>query len=162
VRGTKGVHIAVPAERVGNVGAVTMLSPDDGRVMFVLPSGDRAVVGTTDLRTDENPDNVKASEQEIAYLLKAANAYFPEAKVTPADVVETWSGIRPLAAAPPGTSPSSISREHRISRDGQGVVVVTGGKLTTYRSMAAEVVDVVEKILGRVHVGCTTDQIPLP
>lgn len=161
-KGTKGSHIAVARNRVGNRSAVTLTSPDDGRVMFVLPSGDHTVVGTTDLRTDETPDNVKASDQEIVYLLNAANAYFPEAKLTPADVIETWSGIRPLAAAPPGTSPSSISREHRISRDAQGVVVVTGGKLTTYRSMAAEVVDELERILARQHVACTTDELPLP
>ncbi len=160
-KGTKGSHIVVPRSRIGNVNAVTLTSPDDGRVMFVIPSRDQTIVGTTDLRTDESPDDVKASELEIQYLLRAVNSYFPEAKVTPDDVIETWAGIRPLAQAPSGTSPSSISREHRISRDAAGVIVVTGGKLTTYRSMAAEVVDLVERTLGRPHVECTTDRVPL-
>ena len=160
-KGTKGSHITVPRLRVGNHSAVTMISPDDGRVMFTLPSGDETVFGTTDLRTDESPDDVKASDHEITYLLRAANFYFPDASLTPDDVVSTWAGIRPLAAAPAGTSPSSISREHRISRDPIGVIVVTGGKLTTYRSMAAEVVDHVETVLGRRHVAARTDAEPL-
>jgi glycerol-3-phosphate dehydrogenase len=130
--------------------------------MFVLPSGDHTLIGTTDLRTDESPDDVKASDAEVSYLLRAANAYFPDAKLTESDVVEKWAGIRPLAAAPPGTSPSSISREHRISRDSAGTVIVTGGKLTTYRSMAEEVVDLLEKILGRKHVPSSTGSEPLP
>jgi glycerol-3-phosphate dehydrogenase len=161
-KGTKGSHISVPQSRLGNRSAVTMTSPDDGRVMFVLPSGDHTIVGTTDLRTDESPDDVAISDEEVRYLLRAANAYFPEARLTTEDIVEKWSGIRPLAAAPAGTSPSSISREHRISRDSAGTVIVTGGKLTTYRSMAEEVVDVVEKVLGRKHVECSTHIQRLP
>jgi len=130
--------------------------------MFVLPSSDRTVVGTTDIRTDETPDNVKASDAEVAYLLCAANAYFPNARLLSSDVMETWAGIRPLATAPAGTSPSSISREHRISRDQAGVIVVTGGKLTTYRSMAADVVDEVERSLGRKVIRAATDEEALP
>jgi len=157
-KGTKGSHIVLHRTRVGNSGAVTMISPDDGRVMFTLPSGDETIVGTTDLRTDETPDDVKASEAEIAYLLRAANHYFPDAKLAEDDVVRTWAGIRPLAEAPAGTSPSSISREHRISKDPSGVIVVTGGKLTTYRSMAAEIVDEVEKVTGITHRECRTGE----
>lgn len=161
-RGTKGSHIAVARSRVSNRSAVTLIAPQDGRVMFVLPDGDRAIVGTTDIYTEESPDEVEASDEEIAYLLRAANHYFPDAKLTEADVLETWAGIRPLATAPPGARPSSISREHQISHDQSGVIVVTGGKLTTYRSMAAEVADVVERDLGREPRRSPTDEIPLP
>lgn len=161
-KGTKGSHVVVPRSRVDNHSAVTLVSPDDGRVMFVLPSGDRAIVGTTDIYTDESPDDVEASEPEIEYLLRAANYYFPDAKLARGDVLETWAGIRPLATAPAGARPSSISREHQISLDTSGVVVVTGGKLTTYRFMAAEVVDEVEKRLGRAVRRAPTDETPLP
>lgn len=161
-KGTKGSHIAVPRSRVDNHNAITLTSPDDGRVMFVLPGGDQTIIGTTDIRTNESPDTVKASDEEIAYLLRAANAYFQDSKLTSSDVVSTWSGIRPLARDPAGTSPSSISREHRISRDKNGVLVVTGGKLTTYRSMAAQVVDEIEKALGRTHQASTTAESRLP
>ncbi|HEX6574999.1 MAG TPA: glycerol-3-phosphate dehydrogenase/oxidase [Gemmatimonadaceae bacterium] len=160
-KGTKGSHIVVPRARTGNNGAVTMISPDDGRVMFTLPSGSNSIIGTTDLRTDESPDDVKASNSEIAYMLRAANFYFPDARLTPDDIVATWAGIRPLAAAPEGMKPSSISREHRISHDKAGVIVVTGGKLTTYRSMAAGIVDEVERSIGRGHTACRTDIEPL-
>jgi glycerol-3-phosphate dehydrogenase len=160
-KGTKGSHIVVRRNRIGNASAVTMISPDDGRVMFTLPSDDETIIGTTDLLTDESPDAVTASDAEIRYMLRAANYYFPSAKLDESDVVRTWAGIRPLATAPPGTSPSSISREHRISRDKAGVIVVTGGKLTTYRSMAAEIVDEIERVTGRLHVKCRTDEVPL-
>ena len=160
-KGTKGSHIVVPRARIGNRGAVTLTAPDDGRVMFVLPLADRTIVGTTDIYTDESPDDVKASEAEIEYLLRAANFYFPDSILTRDDVVETWAGIRPLAAAPAGANPSSISREHQISRDASGVILVTGGKLTTYRSMAAEVVDEVERELGRTVSRAPTDEVPL-
>ena len=161
-KGTKGSHISVERSRIGNRSAVTLTAPQDGRVMFVLPSGDRAIVGTTDIRTAESPDDVVASEPEIKYLIDAANHYFPRARLGREDVLETWAGIRPLAAAPPGAKPSSISREHQISRDRQGVIVVTGGKLTTYRSMAAEIVDVVERELGRKPNRSPTDEVQLP
>ncbi|MEO8576035.1 MAG: glycerol-3-phosphate dehydrogenase/oxidase [Gemmatimonadales bacterium] len=161
-KGTKGSHIILPRSRVGNHSAVTMTSPDDGRVMFVLPSADDTVVGTTDIYTDETPDNVKAGDAEIAYLLRAARAYFPESRLGPEDVKGTWAGIRPLATAPVGTKPSSISREHRISRDKTGVLVITGGKLTTYRAMAAEVVNHIELALSRKPTPAPTDEEPLP
>jgi glycerol-3-phosphate dehydrogenase len=161
-RGTKGSHIAVARSRIPNRSAVTLIAPQDGRVMFVLPDGDRAIVGTTDIYTDESPDEVEASREEILYLLGAANQYFPDAKLTEADILDTWAGIRPLATAPAGAQPSSISREHQISHDPAGVIVVTGGKLTTFRSMAAEVVDVVEKDLGREPHRSPTDEVPLP
>lgn len=160
-KGTKGSHIVVPRSRIGNNGAVTMISPDDGRVMFTLPRGSETIIGTTDLRTDESPDDVKPSDAEVDYLLRAANFYFPDARLTVDDLLSKWAGIRPLATAPAGMSPSSISREHRISRDSNGVIVVTGGKLTTYRSMAAEIVDEVERSIGRPHVRPRTDTEPL-
>lgn len=161
-KGTKGSHIVLCRSRVGNQSAVTMTSPDDGRVMFALPSGDDTVVGTTDIHTAETPDDVNASDAEVEYLLHAANAYFPDASLTSEDVIRTWAGIRPLATAPTGTKPSSISREHRISRDKTGVMVVTGGKLTTYRSIAAEVVDHIELALSRRPSASWTDQEMLP
>jgi glycerol-3-phosphate dehydrogenase len=160
-KGTKGSHVVVPRTRIGNSGAVTMISPDDGRVMFTLPHGPETIIGTTDLRTDESPDDVKASDAEVDYILRAANYYFPDANLTTDDVTAKWAGIRPLAKAPAEMSPSNISREHRISRNAAGMIVVTGGKLTTFRSMAGEIVDAVEKEIGRPHVDSRTDVEPL-
>lgn len=153
VRGSKGVHIAIARERVGNHGALTLLAPDDQRVMFILPSGRLTIVGTTDTFTDAHPDEVRANTADVGYLLHAANAFFPSARLTSADIVSAWAGIRPLIAAGVGDAdPSHASREHAISSSANGMVSITGGKLTTYRVMAADVVDVVASRLGKGEV----------
>jgi glycerol-3-phosphate dehydrogenase len=162
VLGTKGVHVAVPAERVGNRAAVTLLSARDGRVMFVLPGGTHTIIGTTDTPTDERPDQVRASRADVQYLLESANAAFPDARLVPDDVVCAWAGIRPLIASGNAGDPASASREHQIAVGPRGVIAVTGGKLTTYRSMAAEVVDVAERRLGRPVTASPTARRPLP
>ncbi len=161
-QGTKGAHIAVPRDRVGNRSAVTLISPLDGRVMFVIPAGDQAIVGTTDTFTSESPDQVHATEADVGYLLASANAYFPDAQLKRDDVVSAWAGIRPLASVPPGTDPSSISREHHIDIGQNGLVTVSGGKLTTYRSMAEEVVDKVVAELNVSARACRTAVEKLP
>ena len=164
VRGTKGVHVAVPRDRLGNRGAVTLLSPLDGRVMFALPSGPLAVIGTTDTPTSEHPAEVRASRADVDYLLRSANAFFPAARLTSEDVVSAWAGIRPLAASgyKAGGAPASASREHAIAVAPSGLIHVSGGKLTTFRSMATEIVDAAARRLGRDAGRSTTDLRALP
>jgi glycerol-3-phosphate dehydrogenase len=149
--GTKGVHLAVRAERVGNRGAVTLLSPVDGRVMFVLPAGTQTIIGTTDTPTTEPPDEVRASRADVAYLLESVNRFFPGARLEPRDVLAAWAGIRPLIATKGSSlvaNPAAASREHAITTGPRGVITITGGKLTTYRAIAEEVVDLVARRLG--------------
>ena len=160
-RGSKGAHIAVPRERIGNRDALTLISPIDGRVMFCLPAGPQAIVGTTDTWTDESPETVHASFDDLDYLLRSANAYFPRARLTRQDVVSAWAGIRPLASGT-AANPTAVSREHSIVTDDSGVINVTGGKLTTYRSMAAEIVDRVQQALGAPRERAPTDSVELP
>lgn len=162
VRGTKGVHISVPAARVGNVHAVTMLSPDDGRVMFTLPSGSHTIIGTTDTRTAEHPHEVRAGRSDVRYLLSACNRFFPHARLTEEDVVAAWAGIRPLVARQKGEDPASASREHAIRVSPRNVLTITGGKLTTYREMAEQCVDVAVRRLGTRVRSCDTHRVPLP
>ncbi len=162
LRGSKGVHISVPRERVGNKEALTLISPVDGRVMFCLPAGAQTIIGTTDTWTTESPEEVRATESDVRYLLDSANHYFPSARLSASDVVSAWAGIRPLASRAKSANPTSISREHSIAVDDLGVINVTGGKLTTYRSMAAEVVDTAEKALGRKPSRSPTDWVLLP
>jgi glycerol-3-phosphate dehydrogenase len=162
VRGTKGAHILVPRDRVGNRGALTLLSPIDGRVMFALPSRMHTVIGTTDTATTADPDAVRATADDVAYLLRSINAFFPAAKLSDADVISAWAGIRPLAAAGYGNGPASASREHAITLGPTGMLSVTGGKLTTYRAMAAEVVNRVERQLGRTPGRSRTATVSLP
>jgi glycerol-3-phosphate dehydrogenase len=129
--------------------------------MFCLPAGPQAIIGTTDTWTDESPETVHASAADVDYLLRSANAYFPRARLTQDDVVSAWAGIRPLASGP-AANPSAVSREHSILTDGSGVINVTGGKLTTYRSMAAEIVDRVQEALGQERRAAPTDFVALP
>jgi glycerol-3-phosphate dehydrogenase len=96
----------------------------------------------------------------VNYLLRAANATFPDARLTPDDVVSAWAGIRPLL--PSGASAGAASREHAITRTEAGTIVITGGKLTTYRVMAEQVSDAVQRALGvpRSRTGTATRRLP--
>jgi glycerol-3-phosphate dehydrogenase len=164
VRGSKGVHVAVARERLGNTSALTLLAPRDGRVMFILPSGDFAIIGTTDTYENVSPEEVRASRTDVEYLLETANHFFffPSAHLTRDDVVSAWAGLRPLAAeSADARDPGSASREHAIGERVPGLVSVTGGKLTTYRAMACQVVDAVQRSLGTTPTAASTAQAPL-
>ena len=167
LRPTKGAHVAVPRRRLGHEQAFTLTSPLDGRVMFVLPWGDLSVIGTTDTDVNEVQEEPLADASDVAYLLRSANALFPAARLTFDDVVCAWAGLRPLLDAPGAASAAAVPREHRIVEGPSGLLTIAGGKLTTYRSMAAEVVDGVARRLraldGRsVPRHAPTDQEPLP
>jgi glycerol-3-phosphate dehydrogenase len=159
IQGSKGTHIAIPRERIGNHDALTLLSPVDGRVMFVLPDGDFAIVGTTDTFTMSSPDDVRASVEDVTYLLATANAFFPAARLTRGDVVAAWAGIRPLLPAG-GDTPGAASREHAVTVSASGLVSISGGKLTTYRVMAADVLRVAGRTLGRSRNGVRNITLP--
>ncbi len=140
--GSAGTHIAVPRQRVGNHEAVTVVSPLDGRVMFVLPAGPHTIIGTTERPARVGPDEIRATEADVTYLLQSVNRLFPHAALTGDDVISAWCGIRPLAAVRAGSdSAGSASREHAIVHRADGLVSITGGKLTTYRAMAADVLE---------------------
>ena len=162
VLGSKGVHIAVPRDRVPCADALTLLHPDDGRVFFILPSAVHTIVGTTETPAESGPESIRANRRDVQYLLRAANHYFPAASLRDADVISAWAGIRPLVAHA-GTAANDASREHHIATSGSGLISVTGGKLTTYRAMASEIVDVVEQALGRTsRTASLTGDAPLP
>lgn len=166
LRPTKGAHVAVPRVRIGNREAVTLLSPLDGRVMFIVPWGDLTYVGTTDTDQEGGADDVRASGEDVVYLLRSANAAFPDARLQPGDVLATWAGLRPLLRPPDARDPGAVSREHQIFEQ-PGLLSIMGGKLTTYRVMAAEVVD---RAVARLHEldgravapRAPTDREPLP
>ena len=142
LRPTKGIHLLIPRNRIGNRGAVT-LPTHDGRVIFVLPWGELALVGTTDTEHSGAKDDVEATPEDVEYLLNVVNAGFPEARSTRADVVATYAGLRPLIDTGE-TKESGISREHKIIVDPDGLVTVAGGKLTTGRAMATQVLWTIE------------------
>ncbi|GIW52890.1 MAG: glycerol-3-phosphate dehydrogenase [Gemmatimonadales bacterium] len=167
LRPTKGAHVVVRRDRLGNREAVVMISPIDGRVMFILPWGELSYIGTTDTDCGESPDEVRATAADVIYLLRSANAYYPAARLSLRDVLSTWAGLRPLLRSNDQRNPSQVTREHKVVESPDGLVTVAGGKLTTYRLMAAEAVDLVARRLhqldGRpIPKRAPTDREPLP
>ena len=141
LRPTKGIHIVVDAARLKVANAVVCFHPKDGRVLFAIPWGDRTYIGTTDTDFQGDPAHVAADGDDVTYLLDASNHYFPDAHLVRDDVISTWAGVRPLISEEGSGDESSVSREHEIFVDPDGLITIAGGKLTTYRRMGAEVVD---------------------
>ena len=168
LRPTKGVHLVVEGTRLPVNNAVVCFHPTDGRVLFAIPWGDRTYVGTTDTDFQDDPGAVHATSEDVDYLLAAANHYFPDVELERKDVLSTWAGVRPLISEEGAGNESNVSREHAIEVDEDLLVTIAGGKLTTYRRMAAEVVD---KALGVLMMRglapaelqpARTDKEPLP
>jgi glycerol-3-phosphate dehydrogenase len=155
VGGTKGIHITFPMRRLPLAGALALRHPDDRRVMFCIPEPEqqRVVVGTTDTETDESPDALTVGDADVRYLLRAAQHLFPARQLVAEDIQDRWAGVRPLLRQQ-GTE-SSRSREHLILREGN-VLTIAGGKLTTYRAMAEEAVDLLGVVLARELPRCRT------
>lgn len=143
---SKGVHLIFDIKRIPIQGAMVM-SHADGRIAFVIPRPDFGsgvvVVGTTDGPAPPDPADVEVQSQDADYLLKLLNRYFPELKLTTSDILSAYVGVRPLMGGDDASIQSlqKVSREHHIGRGPGGATVVAGGKYTTYRKMAEEVVD---------------------
>ncbi|MDQ3177377.1 MAG: glycerol-3-phosphate dehydrogenase/oxidase [Actinomycetota bacterium] len=159
LRPAKGVHVTVPWDRVRNDIAVVIPVPGDKRTLFVVPWGRLAdgtfrhcYVGTTDTDYTGPLDDPQCTAEDVDYVLRALNAALDRAitePLTPGDVTASWAGLRPLVAAADSERTADLSRRHVVTTSADGVVRVTGGKLTTYREMADDTVDVVMKRLGR-------------
>lgn len=171
LRPTKGIHIVVEKEKLPVEHAVVLFHPEDKRLLFALPWGERTYVGTTDTDYDGAPGEEAATLEEVDYLIAAANHFFPTTPIAREDVISTWAGLRPLIAPEPEMgemAESQVSREHQIVIGEDGLITIAGGKLTTYRKMAKECVDVAvnllkltEKLPDDIHSG-QTFKFPLP
>ncbi len=145
VRPLRGSHLVFDAERLPVDEALVFQHADDKRPVFIFPWEGRTVVGTTDLDHREDLDvEPHIVDQELDYLLRGANAQFPDARLSRSDVLSTWSGIRPVVASGKGLDPSQERRDH-VVWDDRGLVTVTGGKLTTFRLIALDVLRACEK-----------------
>ncbi len=148
LRPAKGIHITVPWEKVRNEIAVVIPVPKDRRSLFVVPWGDFTYVGTTDTDYSGPLDDPRCTSEDIAYVLGALNRSVTTG-ITEADVTSTWAGLRPLVKSASSGRTADLSRKHRVTVSPTGLVSVTGGKLTTYRRMAADAVDAVMLRLER-------------
>lgn len=161
LRLTKGVHILLPRERLGHIRALVLRTPEDRRVFFAVPWGPLSLVGTTDTDFEGSPSEPVAQAQDVRYLLKAVASYFPGCDLTKDDVVNAYAGLRPLMRVE-GVAPSAVPREHEVTVGPGGFVSVIGGKLTTYRRMAAQVVDEAALCVGLKPRRSSTARRPLP
>jgi glycerol-3-phosphate dehydrogenase len=168
IRPAKGVHVTVPADRLPCDIAAVIPVPKDRRSIFVVswPDTDLVYIGTTDTDYTGPLDDPACTPEDVDYLLDAVNA-LTTSQLTRADVTGVWAGLRPLLAPAQGGHVSErtadLSRRHTVSTSDHGVVTVTGGKLTTYRKMAQDTVDVVVSRLGESprRRRCVTKSLPL-
>ncbi|MGH3745452.1 MAG: glycerol-3-phosphate dehydrogenase/oxidase, partial [Mycobacteriales bacterium] len=157
---SKGVHLVVDHDRLPLTGASVLLPSraGDGRSMFAIPWGRQTILGTTDTEYDGPLDEISVDAGDLGYVLRAGNDVF-DMGLSEDDVLGAWAGARPLLRGE-GDSMSDLSRRHTLIASPGGLVTITGGKLTTYRRMAAEVVDLLVARDGR-SAPCRTDDIPL-
>jgi glycerol-3-phosphate dehydrogenase len=154
-RPAKGIHVTVPWEKVRNTIAVVIPVPKDKRSLFVVPWGPRpdgtfthTYVGTTDTDYDGPLDDPQCTRADIEYVLRALNASVTTG-LSESDITGTWAGLRPLVTGDADGRTADLSRRHLVREGSNGVITVNGGKLTTYRHMAEETVDLVVERLGR-------------
>jgi len=139
---SRGAHLVVPRERIGNKTGLTIRVP--GKIVFLVPWPDYWLIGTTDAPFDGPAERPSAAGWEVDRLLETVNATM-DIDLSRDDVVGTYAGLRPLIAPSDGSTVKA-SREHRVTIEANGVVRIGGGKYTTYRVMASDVIDAV---LGR-------------
>ena len=157
VRASKGVHLVVPRDRIHSSTGIILRTPVS--VLFVIPWGRHWIIGTTDTEWSLSKAHPAASRTDIDYILAQLNTVLA-VPLTRDDVEGVYAGLRPLLTGE-SESTSKLSREHVVGHPVPGLVVVAGGKYTTYRVMAADAVDeAVRTMDARVPDSCT-DQIPL-
>ncbi|WP_413520217.1 glycerol-3-phosphate dehydrogenase/oxidase [Psychrobacter glacincola] len=149
IRPSRGSHLVVSQERLPLTQAYTFLHPVDKRAVFVFPWENRTVLGTTDLDHPTLDDSeVGITNEEVDYLLAATNNLFDDANLNREDVISTWAGVRPLISEGGDgkrVSPSKEKRDHSVWLD-NNLVTVSGGKLTTFRLIALDVLKVCQKV----------------
>jgi len=136
LRPLRGSHLLFDAWRLPLAQAIAFFHPDDRRPMFAIPWEGSTLVGTTDVDHRDDLDREPGiARAELDYILRAARSEFPSLGLGGADVVSTWSGARPVVASGSNVDPSKEKRDSLILNE-NGLITVTGGKLTTFRSTA--------------------------
>src|SRR5262245_3869249 len=163
IGGTKGSHIVVPPFAQTGSTAIYVEAEIDGRPFFIIPWNGNYLIGTTDIRFEDDPDDVRVESREVDYLLNETNRIFPGANLSRSDILYTYSGVRPL----PYTNQNHeerITRRHFVRKHHRlaNLVSIVGGKLTTYRSLAEECVDLICRELELQSSTCRTSDLSLP
>ncbi|MBK3937346.1 glycerol-3-phosphate dehydrogenase/oxidase [Staphylococcus haemolyticus] len=164
LRLTKGVHVVIDQSKFPLRQAVYFDTEKDGRMIFAIPREGKAYVGTTDTFYDNDKTKPLTTQEDRDYLIDAINYMFPDLNVKDEDIESTWAGVRPLILED-GKDPSEISRKDEIWEGKSGLLTIAGGKLTGYRHMALEIVDLLAKRLKQEYkltfAECKTKHTPI-
>jgi glycerol-3-phosphate dehydrogenase len=155
---SQGVHLVFDASFLSSGSAILVPHTRDGRVMFAIPWHGHTVVGTTDTPIDAIDAEPAPLEIEIDFILETAAAYLSHAP-SRADILSAWAGIRPLVRSSSAASTASLSRDHSIHIDQNGLLTIAGGKWTTYRRMAEDCVDQAALLAGLEERECVTRRL---
>lgn len=147
LRPTRGSHIVVPRSRLETHRAIIFSSSRDRRNTYLVPWEQHTIVGTTEADYAGDPEAVCATAEDVDYLLEAVRSTFPEAGLGPRDVLSTFAGVRPLIDRP-GIAAYRVPRDYRVVENPPGLISVAGGKLTTFRRMAQDAVDLAARSIG--------------
>jgi glycerol-3-phosphate dehydrogenase len=159
IRPSRGTHVTLSTDDLDIGTAACIVPAGAGRTIFALPWYGRVLVGTTDEDYEGDIDAVPPGPEDVSYLLDALNSYF-EMDLGPADLTGGYAGVRPLISTGDPKKSVDISRKAELYETSSGMLTITGGKLTTFRRMAAQVVDRITERDGR-EAECRTDDIPL-
>lgn len=152
---SQGVHVVLPKKFLPGSSALMIPKTEDGRVLFAIPWHDKLVVGTTDTPAVAATAEPRARPEEIAFIMEHARKYLT-CDPQESDVLSVFAGLRPLANRRGAGSTAALSRDHTIVISPSGLITLTGGKWTTYRKMAEDVVDQAERVAGLAHRPCAT------
>jgi glycerol-3-phosphate dehydrogenase len=156
---SRGTHVTVSLDKLAVTRAACVVPAGEGRTIFALPWYGRALIGTTDNDYDGEISHVRPGADDIEYLLDAVNSFFG-VELGLADLTGAYAGVRPLISTGDPRKSVDISRKAELYETSSGMLTITGGKLTTWRRMAKQVVDRMVEREGRV-APCRTDDVPL-
>lgn len=160
VRRSKGIHLVYPKLPIQR--ALVLSAHRDGRVFFLIPWRQWTLIGTTDTDFDESPERARATPDDVTYLLEETNRLLPRLRLERQAIVTTFAGVRPLVAGAGGEQvPWHVSRGHLLHEDPNGLLTIVGGKYTTYRAIAEQVVDRVARQVGKPVGPCRTAELSL-
>lgn len=159
VRPQRGSHVLLAPNRLPISEAVIFMHAEDNRPLFIYPWEGRTVIGTTDIDHQSDLDiEASITTQELDYLLRGVNAQFPAEKIIRQDIIATFSGVRPIVASGGGVNPSAERRDHSVW-DNAGLITVTGGKLTTFRLIALDVLKAAAKYFPKLDMRDTKARV---
>ncbi|MGD0875481.1 MAG: glycerol-3-phosphate dehydrogenase/oxidase [Acidimicrobiales bacterium] len=166
IRPAKGIHLTVPRAKLPCDIATVLPVAEDGRSITIIPWNEHIYLGTTDTDYDGPLDDPRVDPSDITYVLNAVNAVVTS-PLGPEDVTASWAGLRPLLATSgarghgPSARTADLSRRHKVERSASGLITISGGKLTTYRQMASDTVDAVQRELGMTVTASRTKKLRL-